>query len=178
MGDILRFDLLRVVGTARVEHLLCTRIALPRPAPFIREVRKDVFVDQVDATLNNVIVTGRLRLDWLYPLADDRGRLFSTTTETPFCLALPVAGAAPGDEARVTEADVTGGATTTLLTDEQGNILELQEASVVALEVQVLRPEEVSSPPPVPPPAPRPPAKRQKPSAVLSRFLSAPRSRD
>lgn len=106
-----------IVGTGRDEFLACAELALPCPAAQTLEGRKTVLIDRVDITPGAVAVQGRLRATWTYQVAevvqDDgqtAGPLWAVTGEAGFTRLIPVTGAAPGMNCRVTEAHVSADA--------------------------------------------------------------------
>ena len=129
MGDAPRYLALRVIGSGELDHLLCVPLRLPEGATSIRELRRTVVIDQAEPTLDNVIVQGRLRVEWTYPVGH---ALWSTSAEESFALRIGVSGASPDCQCRVLDANVTGSSTT-----------ERRDCSVVRVSVQVLRLEEV-----------------------------------
>lgn len=149
MGDAPRYLVHRIIGSGETEHLLCTH--RPEQVKTIRETRRTVLVDAAEPTLDNVIVQGRLRVEWVYTV---QHALWSTAAEESFALRIALPGSTSECECRVLSASVIGSSAT-----------GMQDCTIVRVAVQVLRQEELQV-------EPSPPQRPPVPRSVITRFHS------
>ncbi|HYF96120.1 MAG TPA: DUF3794 domain-containing protein [Symbiobacteriaceae bacterium] len=146
MGESPRYSLTRIVGTGRDEILLCTEIALPRPAALLLEARKTVLIDRTEITPGSILLQGRLRAVWLYQAAElpGSGPVWSTAADIPFLLRISLPDAQPGMDCRVIDAHVTADAS------EGAGPALIVDRSVIFVSVEVTVREERGGRPPAP----------------------------
>ncbi|MGE5673779.1 MAG: DUF3794 domain-containing protein [Mycobacterium leprae] len=138
-----------VVGFGTQEHLLVSRIPLPRPATRLLLTTKSILVDDSTVLYDGVILTGRLRVGCLVPLAADPHPVEQVDTEQTFTLFLPVPGAAPEMDVRLLAAHVAGGETTAAQQNAAGEIVALLDRSLLHLSVIVTTPTPDVTPAPL-----------------------------
>lgn len=143
-----------VVGTGRVEGLVEGCVGFAEPAVEILEWRKAVIVHRADAIDHGVILTGSLRSCSLYSRPDPGARpvtdggVFGSVrfhaAEIAFTQYIPVPGAAPGMDVRVTEAFVQADVSIPISDVRPDVISGVLDRSVIRLAVRVVQPEPVT----------------------------------
>lgn len=141
----------RIVGSGRLEALVGRDVRLPFPADEILEFRRTVTVREADIVPQGVILKGEVRSRCFYvaperaePRAhraelDDlgHGRLLVKSTDIPFDLHLPVAGAKPGMGVTLTAAHVGDDASQVVSITRRRRISRILDRSLLVLGVRV-----------------------------------------
>jgi len=174
-GDDHRYQVRRVVGQGWAEELVQARVELPRPAAEILELRKNVFIDSADATLENVILQGRVRSRLIFAVADPgaaplsgaiwpplSGPVWATLLDTGFTSRVAVAGARPAMSVTVTDAFVASDTSVIAGTDPHGAITAVLDRSLIQIGLSLTETVTVEEhrrghdrpSPPAPPPTP------------------------
>jgi hypothetical protein len=139
------YELRRIVASGQAEQLVCATVHLPRPAIAILEARKTVLIDRADTTLEAVLLQGRLRVAYFYPVQEPPGQpgpasgpVWSTTTDLGFTLAVTAPGARPEMESEVADAFVTASVLSVAEADSRGAIRSVADRSILFITVRVV----------------------------------------
>jgi hypothetical protein len=146
-----------VAGTGCVEEMVSYRLQLPEPALEVLEWRKAVVVTQAEAVRGGAILTGFVRSRCIFAAPDRMergsgdctargallqqasGRVLFHWADLGFTLHVPVPAALPGMQVTVTDAFVTGDASSPLETDAAGLIHSLVDQSTLVVRLRVLQ---------------------------------------
>lgn len=145
----MKYTLIRIVGRGAGEILLSTELPLAPPAAHLLEARKTVLIDRLDLTPGNVLVQGRLRVQWVYQacvageVPPPRGAVIglavgpvhALSADIGFQICIAVEGARPGMGCRAVDAFVTADAS---VTPRPGLVVD---RSLVRVSVQVTEQE-------------------------------------
>lgn len=201
-----QYTVQQVVATGCTDALVAFRLSLPEPAWEVTAVQKTVLLDRSEVTLGSVLLQGRLRACYTVAAAPQGRRpppvgaplppeaqtsvlhapLRAVWAETPFCKAIALPDAEPGQSLTVTAAHVTAQTVHLAEIDTQGLFLALDDQSLLHLDVRLTQSRDLHTggdgPPQTRPPgravhSPEPAASGQKPGkAAFTRFqFSTPR---
>lgn len=138
-GSLLHVPL--VVGAGAVEVLVTTTVSFPDPVLELLELRKTVWIDSCGATLEHVLVQGRLHLCYIVAGgAPGTARpLLAVPALAGFAVHIPVAGAGTDCAAIPMDGHVTADASRISGLDAAGRIVTVTDQSLVRISVRVTR---------------------------------------
>jgi len=142
-----------VINTGSAQILVVTEIPLTPPAFEIKDIDKEVIVEQCKAITDKVIINGILRKNINFKTFESEdtfdnvsrvcGDVRHCTVEIPFSLYIDVPGAMEGDDCQIEDAFVEGEKDELLNPTEQGTFETLLEKAVVKIEVKVTRTDQI-----------------------------------